>query len=123
MAVWMIENCPADPSIFGIDHSKLTERLTPANWRDKAAVRRVDGKVVFANVLLLSRNAGGGEQRMFEVVVYGADERNLWFDGGELEQAIAYANGLGEPVPRSEWPPEEEAPWRIGAPLRPGGRR
>jgi len=79
--------------------------------------------VVFANVLLLSRNAGGKEQRMFEVVVYGADERNRWFQADDLEQAIAYANGLGEPVPRPEWPPEEEAPWRISAPRRPGGRR
>ena len=120
MAVWMTENLPRDPAIVGIDHSNLTERLTLENWWDKAVVRRVDGKTVLADVLLLTRNHRGQKQRIFEVQVYGAEELNRWFEAGRLDEAIAYANSLGEPVPRPECPPEEEAPWVIsfGPPRR-----
>lgn len=115
-AVWPMKNRPINPDVDGIDHALLTDALTSQNWRQKTAVRRIDGKVTFVSVLLLEELEAG--ERKFAVRVDGMPEKGRGFQGDRLEDALAYANSFGEAAPRSGWPPERPAPSFIIFPTR-----
>ena len=118
--VWIIENLPYE-RLMGIDHRRFAEELTPENWWDKATVRRIDGRLAIVSVRQLRQHASTPVRRKFEVMVDGVDGSvpgDREFPGNELQEALAYANNVGEAVPRSEWPPERPAPSVIIFPTR-----
>ncbi len=106
-----MKNRPINPDFDGIDHALLTDALTSQDWRQKSAVRRIDGKVTFVSVLLLEELEAG--ERKFAVRVDGTPEKGRGFQDDRLEDTLAYANSLGDPAPRGEWPPEREPPWTV----------
>ena len=104
---------PGSPDVAGIRHERLTEELTLDNWKEKLIVRRIDGRPALVYVQMLTDDRSEPKRRKFEIWTWGAAVKCPEFEGDDLAGAIAYANSLGEPVDRSEWPPEEPAPWFI----------
>lgn len=103
---------PASPD-YGTHQENFVNGLTLENWEEKALVRRAAGCVAIVYIQPTLSVGKGGTRRTLRVEVVGGQELERDFGEDQIEAALAYANGLGEPADRSEWPPEEEAPWII----------
>ena len=92
----------AQDPIYGIDHDNIEPELTLENWKHKAIVR--NGLYVWVTERHY-RPGDGSEERCYSVMVHSDQQaRDREKDFTLLEEALAYANELGDT--EGEWPDE-----------------
>lgn len=116
---------PQDP-MFGIDHSRIVERLDEKNWRENAVCRSDGTLTYYIWVTKVELIRGDDRQPGYSVNVRTFPQKPYGFECGgfftTLPEALMHANGedgsefaLGtRPATQEEYPTECSAPIIIG---------